>query len=312
MRIAVMGTGGVGGYYGALLAKKDHEVAFIARGAHLDAIRRHGLQIKTAAGESWILSARATDKPEEIGSVDLLLFCTKTYDTEAAAQQSKALVGPTTTVVSLQNGLDAHEQIGGVVGMQHMIAGVTGILASLEAPGIIRNGSEISWIVVGELDGRRTERVQAVSDAFDGTGVDLEISENILAELWRKLLIVAPLAGCGSLTRLPVGDYRAVPETRMLIARLKQEIAALAAADHAALELGAVEDTLAGMDQLPPLWRSSMQRDIESGHRSEIEAIIGIIGHKGRELGIPTPIADMVYAALLPVDLTARGQQPRT
>lgn len=308
MKIAVIGTGGVGGYYGALLAQKKHDVTFIARGAHLDAIQRNGLQVRDVARDFLILPVRATDKTEEVGPVDLVLFCTKTYDTESAAQQAKALVGLTTTVVSLQNGLEAHEKIGSIVGMEHMIAGATGIISSVEAPGIIRNASENTWVVVGELGGRRTARVQAVCDAFNETGVEVEVSERIMVELWTKLLIVSSLAGFGSLTRLPVGDYRSVPETRILITRLKQEAADLAAADHAALEVGVVEDTLAGMDQLPPLWKSSMQRDVESGHRSELEAIIGVIGRKGRQLGIPTPVADMIYGALLPGELKARGQ----
>lgn len=306
MRIAVVGTGGVGGYYGALLAQKKHEVSFIARGAHLQAIQRNGLQIKSVLSDLLIKPARATDKPTEVGPVDLVLFCTKAYDTASAALEAKALVGPTTTVVSLQNGLDAHEHIGKVVGMEHMIAGVTGLISTPEAPGIIKMASDSPWVALGELDGRLTPRVQAVGDAFREAGVETDVSESIMVELWTKLMIVSPLAGFGSLTRLPIGDYRSVPETRILIAGLKREIADLAAANHVTLQADVVERTLAGIDGLPLLWKSSMQLDVESGHRSELEAIIGVICRKGRERGVPTPVAEMLYAALLPADLKAR------
>jgi 2-dehydropantoate 2-reductase len=310
MKIGVMGTGGVGGYYGALLAQRKHDVIFIARGAHLRAIQANGLLVKTPSGDLLIKPAHATDKPAKVGSVDLVLFCTKTYDTVPAAEQAKPLVGPTTTVVSLQNGIDAHEQIGKVIGAEHVIAGVTGIISRVDSPGIIRFESKVPWIAVGELDGRRTPRVEAVCSAFDETGVEIEISENIMGDLWEKLVLVAPLFGFGSLTRLPVDLYRSVPETRVLITRLMQETAAVAAADHVTLDPLVVENTLARVDQLPPLWKSSMQRDVEAGRSSELEATIGAICRKGSELGVATPVAAMVYGALLPVDLTARGEQP--
>jgi len=187
-----------------------------------------------------------------------------------------------------------------------MIAGVTGLISTPEAPGIIKMASDSPWVALGELDGRLTPRVQAVGDAFREAGVETYVSESIMVELWTKLMIVSPLAGFGSLTRLPIGDYRSVPETRILIAGLKREIADLAAANHVTLQADVVERTLAGIDGLPLLWKSSMQLDVESGHRSELEAIIGVICRKGRERGVPTPVAEMLYAALLPADLKAR------
>jgi 2-dehydropantoate 2-reductase len=283
-------------------------VGFIARGAHLQAIQKNGLRVKSVSGDFLIAPARATDKPADIGPVDLVLFCTKTYDTDAAALEAKALLGPATTVLSLQNGLDAHERIGKLIGIEHMIAGVTGVISWIEAPGIIKNESAVPWIAVGELDRRLTPRVQAVCEVFKDSGVEIEASENIMSELWRKLVVVSPLFGLGALTRLPIGDYRSIPETRALITRLKQETADLASADDAALDAGVVEETLAGLDQLPHSWKSSMQRDVESGRRCELESTIGVICRKGRDLGVPTPVADMIYGALLPVDLKARGE----
>jgi 2-dehydropantoate 2-reductase len=308
MRIAIMGAGGVGGYYGAVLARRKHEVTFIARGVHLKAIQKNGLQVREDSGDFLIKPANATDKPADVGPVDLVLFCTKAYDAVSAAKAAKALVGPTTTVLSLQNGLDSYEDIGQVVGAQHMLAGATGIISKVDAPGMIRKVSDIAWVVLGELDGRVTPRAQAVCDAFKETGVKIEVSESIMVDLWTKLLIVAPLAGFGALTRLPIGSYRSVPETRALMTRLKREIVDLAAAALVTLEADVVEKTMSGIDELPLLWESSMQRDVQAGHRSELEAIIGVIGRKGRELGVPTPVADMIYGTLLPGDLKTRGQ----
>jgi 2-dehydropantoate 2-reductase len=288
MKIAIMGAGGVGGYYGALLARKNHDVTFLARGAHLQAIQTRGLQIRSRLGDFLIQPAQATNQPAQVGPVDLVLFCVKAYDTAVAAVEAQPLVGPGTTVLSLQNGLDAHEQLGSAFGTQHVIAGATGIIAYVESPGKIRMDSKAPWVTVGELDGRLTPRVQAVGDAFREAGVEVEVSERILAVLWSKLMIVAPLAGFGSLIGLPVGEFRSVP-------------------DEAALESNAVRETLEGMDGLPHDWRSSMQRDVEAGHRAELEAIIGVIGRKGRQLGVPTPVADMLYGALLPMDLQRRG-----
>ena len=307
MKIAVIGVGGVGGYYGAVLGRRGHEVSLIARGAHLVAIQANGLQIRSALGDFSIRPGRATDTPAEVGAVDLVLFCTKAYDTASAAEAARPLVGPSTTVVSLQNGLDAREQIGAVLGLEHMLTGMTGIMTSVQSPGIIRMESKSPWITVGELDGKLTPRARAFREAFDGTGVEIEISERIMAELWGKLMIVAPLAAFGSLTRLTVGDYRSIPETRAQIMRFRQEIADLAAAEHWELAADAVEETMAGMDALPPTWKASMQRDVEAGRRSELEATIGVICRKGRSRGIATPVADMLYGSLLPADLLTRA-----
>lgn len=306
MKIAVVGTGGVGGYFGAQLAQARHEVTFIARGAHLEAIREKGLQVRSVRGDILIHPARATDAPADVGPVDLVVFCTKTYDTASAAAAAKPMVGPGTTVVSLQNGLEAHEHIGRLVGMEHMLAGLTGIIAWVDAPGIIRNDSPEPWIVIGELDGRFTPRLRAVEGSFQQAGVAIESTAHILEELWRKLLLIAPMAALGSLTRLPVGGYRDVPEARALMLQLRAEIVSVASAEHVLLAQQALDDTLAATDLLPPTTRTSMQLDVAAGRRTELESIIGVICRKGRLAGLATPAADMVYAALKPVDEEAQ------
>lgn len=308
MKIVVMGTGGTGGYYGGLLSKHGNDVTFIARGEHLAAIRKSGLQVKSIHGDFTISPASATDHPSSLPAPDLLLFLTKTYSTDEAVQEIKPIIGERTTVLSLQNGIDAAERIGKVVGMEHMIAGATWISSAVTAPGVIQQVSEFRRVVIGEPGKERTPRVQAIYQAFKDTGITAELSDDILKVLWTKFVFISAASSFGSLTRLPIGEYRVVPETRDQIIRLMREVAAVAHAEGVRLDPDVAEKSLAFMDSSGPKIKASMQLDVESGHPSEIEAIVGVIGRKGRELGVPTPVADSLYSVLLPIDLHARGK----
>lgn len=311
MKIAVMGSGGVGGYYGALLARAGHEVTFIARGSHLRALCENGLQVKSVHGDFTVAPVRATDRPAEVGPVDLVMVCVKTPDTDSAAQGIKPMVGPDTTVISLQNGIDAAERLGAVVGTERIVGGATWISSAVESPGVIRQFSAMRRIVLGELDGRITARAQALAEVLGSTGVAVEVTDNILKVLWTKFVFIASISGMGSLTRLEIGDYRAVPETRTLLIGLMREVEAVAHADGVVLDADVVEQALALVDSVAGNIKPSMQRDVEAGRRSELESMIGVIGRRGRELGIATPVADMVYAALLPVEWKARNNPVR-
>ena len=306
MKIAIMGTGGVGGYYGGLLAQHGHDVTFIARGAHLQAIQENGLQVKSIHGDFHVNPAQATDDTTQVGPVDLVVFCTKTYATEEAAHQTKPLVASDTTVMSLQNGIDAAERIGEVIGMEHMLGAVTWISSAVETPGVIKQVSQFRRVVMGELDGQVTARAQAIFEAFDETGITVELSENILKILWTKFVFISTASSLGSLTRLSIGEYRSIPETRAMMTGLMREVEAVARAQGVELDEDVVQNSLDFIDNAAPAIRASMQLDVEAGRRSEIEAMIGVIGQKGRESGIATPIADMIYAALLPIELRAR------
>ena len=307
MKIAVIGAGGVGGYYGGLLAQRGHDVTFIARGAHLRAIQAHGLQVKSIHGDFHVYPAKASDDAAQIGTVDLALFCTKTYAAQEAAQKIKPLVGPATTVMSLQNGVEAVEVIGAVVGMGPMLAAATWISSAIEAPGVIKQVSQFRRVVLGEPDGSLTPRLRAIHQALAETGITAEISENILKVLWTKFVFISAASSLGSLTRLPMGDYRSVPETRRMLTRLMQEVEALARLQGVSLDEDVVAQSLAFMDNAAAHIKASMQLDVEAGRRSEIEAMIGVIGRKGREAGLATPVADFVYAALLPGEMKARA-----
>lgn len=307
MKIAVMGSGGVGGYYGCLLARQGHDVTFIARGSHLKAIQENGLQVKSIHGDFHILPAKATDNPTEIGPVDLVLFCTKTYATDEAAEQIKPIVGTNSTVMSLQNGIDAVEQIGAVIGMQHMIGATTWISSSIEASGKIKQVSQFRRVVLGEMDGQVTSRVQLIYETLRETGITVELSENILQNLWTKYVFIAAISSLGTLTRLPIGEYRAVSETRVMMISLMEEIVSVALAQKVNLDKDIIRKSLDFIDNAAPQIKASMQLDVDAGRRSELESMVGVIVRKGRELGIPTPTAGMVYAVLLPLDLKARG-----
>ncbi len=308
MKIIVVGTGGTGGYYGGLLSRQGHEVTFIARGAHLAAIQKNGLQVKSVHGDFTVSPAHATDDPAEVPDPDLILFCTKTYSTDEAVQKTKRAVGKDTTVLSLQNGIEAAEQIGKLVGMEHMVGGTTWISSAVEAPGIIKQVSDVRRVVVGELKGGTSSRIQAIYEAFKATGITAELSENILKVLWTKFVFISSASAFGSLIRLPIAEYRSVPETRSLIICLMKEVEALARRQGVDLDRDVVDQSLAFMDNAGPKIKASMQLDVETGHRSELESMIGVIGRKGRELGVETPVANALYALLLPQELHARGK----
>lgn len=306
MNILVLGTGGVGGYYGGLLSKQGHDVTFIARGEHLKAIQASGLQVKSIHGDFTVSPARATDDPASVAEPDLILFCVKTYSTDEGVQAIKPVVGKDTTVLSLQNGIDAPERIGKALGMEHMIGGATWISSAVASPGLIKQMSEFRRVVIGELNGQKTPRVEAVYQAFKDTGITAELSEDILKVMWSKFVFITAASSFGSLTRLPIGAYRSVPETRALITQLLGEADAVARRQGVDLDADIIQKTMAFIDNNGPNIKPSMQLDVEAGRRTELDSLVGVVGRKGRELGVPTPLADAIYALLLPVDLQAR------
>jgi 2-dehydropantoate 2-reductase len=306
MKIAVIGAGGLGGYYGGLLARAGHEVTFIARGVHLAALQEKGLQVKSVHGDFHVEPVRATDNPKELGPADLVLVCVKTPALDAAARAARPMVGPDTVVMGLQNGIEAPGRIGAAVGMEHVLGAVTWIAANIEAPGVLRQVSTFRRIVLGELDGSISPRLQQTVEALRRMGIAVEATDNIRKVLWTKFVFIAGFSGVGALTRLEVGDYRSLPETRTLMTSLMGEVEALARASGVHVDSDAVGQALAIIDGAAPAMKPSMQRDVEAGRPSELESMVGVVTRKGRELGVPTPTAEMVYAALLPVELKAQ------
>ena len=305
MRIAIMGSGGVGGYYGGLLAVAGQEVTFIARGAHLQAIRDKGLQIKSVLGDFTVSPAKATDRPAEIGPVDLVIVATKTYHTDEAAQVIKPVIGPNTVVIPFQNGIDAAERIGSAVGMEHLLGGATWLSAAIEAPGRIGQYSQFRRIALGELDGRITPRAEATARVLATTPAAVELVPNIKQVLWTKFVFIAAISALGGLTRVAIGEYRQVPEAREVLAEAMAEVVAVAKASGVTLDAEIIAKTLAFIDASAADIRPSMQRDLEAGRISELESMIGVVVRLGHEHGVPTPVMRLAYALLKPSHLKA-------
>jgi 2-dehydropantoate 2-reductase len=306
MKIAILGVGGVGGYYGALLARAGHDVSLIARGAHLLAIREKGLQVKSVFGDFLVSPARAVEQAAEVGPVELVIVAVKTYHLEEAAHALLPLLGPETVILPLQNGVDAAERIGAVAGMNRLIGGATWLSAAIESPGVIGQYSRFRRIVLGEFDRRITPRVRKVHEALGKMEITVELSEDILKTLWTKFVFISSASVMGCLTRVPVGDFRAVPESRAAMMRMMEEVVAVAAARGVTLDGDVVQNTLVFVDGSDPGIKPSMQRDLEAGRITELESLIGIVSRLGRESGVPTPGMEWAYAMLKPSFLKAR------
>ncbi len=308
MKIAIMGTGGVGGYYGGLLAQKGQDVIFIARGPHLQAIREKGLQVKSVLGDFFVSPANATDDPTEVGPVDLILFTTKTYHTDTTAQAIKPMIGQETVVLSLQNGIDAAELIGAHLGMEHLVGGATWLSAAIEAPGVIGQYSQFRRIVLGEFNGKMTTRLKTIYETLQATGITVELSDNILKVLWTKFVFISSVSAIGSLTRVNFGEFRYVPEARGILTEAIGEVAAVAQARGVTLDRDVVDKTLEFIDNIAASIKPSMQRDVEVGRPSELESLIGIVARLGERNDVSTPVMRLAYAMLKPGDLKARGK----
>jgi 2-dehydropantoate 2-reductase len=306
MRIAIFGTGGAGGYFGAHLARAGEDVVFIARGEHLRAIREHGLRVEKSAEEIVVRSA-ATDNPAEVGAVDAVLVGVKTWQLSEAAHAMQPLMAPETFVVPLQNGVEAASSLAAVLGQERVLGGLCGTISRVINPGHIRSLGETNFIKFGEMDNRRSERALRLLAAFNRAGVKAEVPVDIQTALWEKFIFVTPYGGVGAVTRMPVGVIRSRPETRGMMERGMQEILTLARARRISLADGIIEKTMALVDGLDPASTTSLQRDIMAGKPSELEAWTGAVVRLGREADTQTPLNDYLYHSLLPSELKARG-----
>ncbi len=308
MRIAVFGTGGAGGYFGAQLARSGEDVVFIARGAHLQAIRKEGLRLEAPGGEVLIQPARATDDPAQAGRVDVVLLGVKTWQVMDAAQSMKPMIGPGTFVVPLQNGVEAAAQLAEVLGAEHVLAGLCGTISRIAGPGHILTIGDANFVKFAEMDKRPSERTERLRQAFARAGVKVEVPPDIDVALWEKFLFVVAFGGLGSVTRAPIGILRTLPETRQLLDRSLREIFAVARARQVALSEESVSKSTAFLDSLAAGGTTSLQRDIAEGKPSELEAWTGAVVRLGREAGVDTPLNQFIYHSLLPLEMRARGK----
>ena len=300
MRIAVFGAGAVGGYFGGRLAAAGEDVVFVARGDHLRAIRETGLRIESPNGDLTIHPAQATDDPASIGPVDFILFAVKLFDTEAVARACKPMMGPNTTVLALQNGVETEEIIGRVLGADAVMGGTVYIAAVIAEPGLIRQTGAFARMIFGEMDGSLSERGKIFEAACHRAGIDAVLSSAVASEIWMKFIVLAALSGVTTVTRKSVGGLRADPDTRALLQSAIAEAAAVGRAQGVALAEDAVERQMAVLDGWPPDMVASMLHDLRAGKRMELDHLSGAVGRIGRRCGVATPVHDTLYAALKP------------
>ncbi|MEA2770397.1 MAG: 2-dehydropantoate 2-reductase [Acetobacteraceae bacterium] len=300
MRIAVIGAGGVGGAFGAALATAGADVTFVARGAHLKAMRENGLRIEGGRGETLVKPVQATDDPSTIGPVDFVLFCVKLWDVESAGAAIEPLVGPTTAVIPLQNGIDAAERLIPILGAQAVMGGVAIISATIAEPGVIRQTGDFMRLVFGELEGGQSARGDAFLALCQKAGFDATHSDQIMTELWMKFVMLATNAAITAATRTTVGILRDDPDIFPLFTRASAEVVAVGRAKGVKLPDDAVQRVVGAIRGAPPMMMASMAHDLIRGSRIELPWLSGKVVALGKELGVPTPVHEILYAVLKP------------
>ena len=297
MRIAVMGAGSTGGYFGGMLARGGNDVTLIARGAHLDAIRANGLKV-VRDDEEFTVQCQATDDPSEFGPVELLLLCVKTYQTDAAIPLMQPLVGPDTTVLCLQNGVDSYLKAAEVLGEATVLPGAAFIEAGMLGPGTVRQTGSLVRIILGETNGVETPRCLAIRDAFLGSGVPAEVLPDIRAGQWGKFLFIATMAGVTSMAQATLAELMPQPHWRKVVLACLAEIDLVARASGVDLAPDIVADTVSSIEEHLADLQASMHTDLMAGRPLELDALNGAVVRAGIEAGVPTPVNDLIYAML--------------
>jgi 2-dehydropantoate 2-reductase len=297
LRIAVMGTGGVGGYFGGRLAQHGLDVTLIARGAHLKAIQTRGLQIKSELGDA-LVRASATDDPAQVGPVDVVLFCVKLWDVEKAAEAIRPMLGAETAVIALQNGVDAEERLARILGPKPVMGGVAHISARIAEPGVIHHNGRLARLFFGELDGRESNRAKAFLEACRAASIDARLTASIDRVIWEKFIFLVAFSGMTALTRKPIGPIREDPETLAMFRAAMQEAADIARAKGVRFADDPVETWSKAIQAMPFDYRASMLEDLERGNRLELPWLSGKVAALGRELGIAAAVNAFIATAL--------------
>lgn len=300
MRIAVVGAGAVGGYFGALLARGGHEVMFLARGAQLAALRSRGLRLTGPRGDITVNGCLASDNAADLGAADIVLVCVKLYDTEAAARSIAPLMQKGGVCISLQNGVDGQDRIGTVIGAERVMGGLAMVSGVIEAPGVIRYTSDMSTIRFGEADGSRSARALAFVEAATSAGFTADLVADIRSAQWSKFVGLATNAAMCCLVRKPVGVIYHDPDLTPIAYAAFQEVAAVARAQGLTVAPDAADVELKRHQSFPGGMYASMYHDLSRGRPIEVESFSGVVMKKGRELGVPVPVHTMAYACLKP------------
>jgi 2-dehydropantoate 2-reductase len=303
MRFAILGSGAVGGYYGGKLARAGHDVTFVARGAHLAAIRGKGLQIKSPALGDFTVHAPAEEDTAKVGVVDVVLVAVKAYDNATALPMIRPMTGPNTTVLTVQNGVDSPNEIAALVGEASVVGGTTYIATALAAPGVIEQTGVHRKIAFGEVFGtlpRTTARVQAIHEAFASADIQSFPVEDGRVPIWEKFIFLVALAGFTGATRLPIGPVWADPFIRAQFLEASREVDRLARAEGVRVAEDRVDQIPAYVEGIPGTMRSSLLIDLQQGKKIEVEALLGSVVRRAARAGVPVPIMSTLYAVLKP------------
>jgi 2-dehydropantoate 2-reductase len=299
MRIAAMAAGAVGGYFGARMADAGHDVFFIARGAHLAAIKNSGLKIESVHGDLHLPKPNVTDDPAKVGPVDIVLFAVKLWDTEQAAEAARPLMAPDSRLITFQNGVDSLDRVSAVLGADRTVGGATYIATTIAAPGVVKHSSQFARMVVGRPDKKPDAKLQAFVDAAKAAKLDISLSSDIERELWQKFIFLTAMAGSTASLRSAIGPIRADPELRAFFRALMEEAFAVGKAKGVALDHAYIDERMAFvMDKVEPGMKASMAHDLERGNRLELDWLAGKVRALGRQYGIATPASDTVYTVL--------------
>jgi 2-dehydropantoate 2-reductase len=300
MRVAVMAAGAVGGYFGGRLAAAGHDVAFIARGAHRDAMRRDGLMIESSLGDLHLNDVSVTDDPKQVGPVDVVLFAVKLWDTETAGEQTRPLVGSNTRVITLQNGVDSVEHLAPILGNDVTIGGTTYVVATIASPGVIRHTGATAKILCGRLDRRPDPILATYVEQMRAANIDAMLSDHMLVDIWKKFVVLTGTSGTTASTRQPLGVIRDDEDMRALFYKLMHETIAVARAAGVELPPDLSAEIDCSVAAFPPSMKASMANDLEAGNRLELDWLAGKVIGLGRKYGVATPTQEAVYAILKP------------
>ena len=307
MNIVIYGTGGVGGYFGARIAQAGNRVTFIARGKHLEAIQKNGLQLNSPKGDYLVFPANATSEISEVTDIDLILVCVKSWQLAAAAEKIRPVLSENTMVISLLNGVNNAEVLISFIDKKHLLGGLCKVVSKIEDYGIINHISFEPTIVFGEFNNVKTERSLSLEKQFLKAGITTKLVDNIQTEIWAKFLFITTISGIGALTRATIGEIIILPKLREIMRRTAEEIVRIAKAKGVNLSDAIVDQQFKLIESQPYNTTSSLQRDMMEGKPSELEAQNGTIAKMGIELGIPTPVNEFIYYCMLPQEKKARG-----
>ncbi len=309
MKVAVMGSGSVGGYFGGLLARSGLDVIFIARGDHLRAIQDNGLKVESVSAGDFTVKAKALERPDGSQTAELVLFCVKTYHNAEAIQTITPLVSDETTILTLQNGISNADELAAAFGRERALSGLAYIEAHIAQPGVVAQTGGPCRIVFGEPNGVMSPRVREIEKAFRQAGIDTQPSSDILKELWNKFIFICALSGMTSITRSSLTEVLEVPDTRDLLLRVMEEAASVGRARGIELDEDVVERTMGRFKEFSSVLRSSMQLDLEKGNRLEVDALNGTVARLGAELGVDVPVNSFIHSCLKPADERAKAQK---